>query len=51
MKIDRHGKAKVLSLEEIQLLFNQGLQTPRDRTLFGICLFCACRIQEACKLV
>jgi len=50
MKIDRHGRAKVLSVEEIQLLFNSGLQTERDRALFGICLFCACRIQEACTL-
>jgi len=50
MKIDRRGKAKILSVEEIQLLFNSGLQTPRDRALFGIYLFCACRIQEACTL-
>lgn len=50
MKIERHGKAKVLSLQEIQLLFNQGLTTWRDRTLFGICLYTACRINEACTL-
>jgi integrase/recombinase XerD len=50
MKIDRHGKAKVLSQEEIQLLFNEGLTTLRDRCLFGICLFTACRINEACTL-
>jgi hypothetical protein len=37
MKIDRHGKAKILSQEEIQLLFNEGLTTLRDRCLFGIC--------------
>ena len=30
MKIDRHGKAKVLSQAEIQLLFGQGLQNNRD---------------------
>lgn len=50
MKVDRHGKAKILSQAEIQLLFNQGLLSNRDRTLFGICLFTACRINEACTL-
>ena len=50
MKIDRHGKAKILTQSEIQLLFSEGLQTSRDRALFGICLFCACRVREACTL-
>jgi integrase/recombinase XerD len=50
MKIDRHGQAKILSQSEIQLLFSQGLQTQRDRALFGICLYCCCRINEACTL-
>jgi integrase/recombinase XerD len=50
MKIDRHGKAKILTHSEIQLIFNQGLQTQRDRALFGICLFSACRINEAVTL-
>ena len=35
MKIDRHGQAKILTQSEIQLLFSQGLQTDRDRDLFG----------------
>lgn len=50
MKIDRHGRAKILTTEDIQLLFNKGLQNSRSRALFGICLFTACRIQEACTL-
>lgn len=50
MKVDRHGKAKILTQEEIQLLFNEGFQTERDRALFGICLFSACRINEAVTL-
>ena len=50
MKIDRHGRAKILSQAEIQLLFSQGLLTLRDRVLFGICLYTACRIREACTL-
>lgn len=50
MKIDRHGQAKILSQYEIRLLFNQGLNNDRDRALFGICLYCCCRINEACTL-
>ncbi|HEY9299253.1 MAG TPA: site-specific integrase [Phormidium sp.] len=50
MKIDRHGQAKILTVAEIQLLFKQGLQNNRDRALFGICLYCCCRINEACTL-
>ena len=50
MKIDRHGQAKILSLAEIQLLFNSGLQNSRERALFGVCLYTACRIEEACTL-
>jgi integrase/recombinase XerD len=51
VKIDRHGQASVLTSEEIELLFNEGLQSDRDRTLFGVCLFSACRIAEACSLL
>ncbi|MEG4508034.1 site-specific integrase [Microcoleus sp. F6_B4] len=50
MKIEGHGQAKILTQEEIELLFNEGLQTPRDRTLFGVCLYTACRVAEACSL-
>ena len=50
MKINRHGKAKILSQSEIQQLFNVGLQSDRDRALFGVCLYTACRINEACTL-
>jgi hypothetical protein len=38
MKIERHGQAKILAQQEIELLFNDGLQTDRDRTLFGASL-------------
>ena len=51
MKIERHDQAKILTQQEIELLFNQGLQTARDRTLFGVCLYTACRIAEACSLM
>lgn len=50
MKINRYGQAKVLSQPELELLFTSGLQTQRDRTLFGVCLYTACRINEACTL-
>ncbi|NQE35804.1 Tyrosine recombinase XerD [Microcoleus sp. IPMA8] len=50
MKIEGHGQAKILTQEEIELLFNKGLQSDRDRALFGICLYTACRIAEACSL-
>jgi integrase/recombinase XerD len=38
MKIERHGQAKILTQQEIELLFNEGLLSERDRTLFGVCL-------------
>jgi len=51
MKIDRHGRAKILTQSEIQLLFSSGLLNNRSRALFGICLYTACRINEACTLL
>ena len=52
MKIDRHGQAKILTVAEIQLLFNEGFTVDphRDRALFAICLYTACRITEAVTL-
>ena len=54
MKIDRHGRAKILTPEEIQLLFSEGFKDnpypERDRALFGVCLYTACRINEACTI-
>ena len=51
MKTDRHGQAKILTSDEIQRLFETGLTCDRDRALFGICLYTACRINEACTLL
>lgn len=50
MKIDRHGKAKVLTQEEIQRLFTAGLTTARDRTLCAVMLYTGCRVNEAVTL-
>ncbi|MEI2578375.1 hypothetical protein [Scytonema sp. PRP1] len=47
MKINRHGRAKILTQSEIQLVFAQGFDSERDKTLFGVCLFTAARIREA----
>ena len=38
MKIEGHGQAAILTQAEIELLFNEGLQSDRDRALFGVCL-------------
>lgn len=51
MKVNRHGRAKVLTQDEIHQIFSHGLTNDRDRTLFGVCLFTACRIREACTLL
>ena len=50
MKIEGHGQAKILTQQEIEQLFNDGLQSDRDRAVFGICLYAACRVAEACSV-
>jgi len=49
-KVDGHGQAKVLSDAELELLFEEGFTTYRDRVLFAICMFTGCRISEALQL-
>jgi len=51
MKIDRYGRAEILTSDDIKILFTEGLEKPRDRALFGICLYAAARINEACCLL
>jgi integrase/recombinase XerD len=53
MKVDRHGRAKVLTTAEIQKLFEYGctLNPPRDRALFAVMLYTACRVNEAVNLL
>lgn len=48
-KIDRHGKAAILTQEQINQLF-LSFDSDRDRALFGCCLYLGCRISEACSL-
>ncbi|WP_226889747.1 tyrosine-type recombinase/integrase [Nostoc sp. MG11] len=50
MKINRFGRAEILSPDQINLLFTEGFVNPRDRALFDACLYAACRINEACTL-
>jgi hypothetical protein len=39
MKVKVNGQGKILTPEELRLLFTDGLTNPRDRALFAICLF------------
>ncbi|MDJ0634047.1 MAG: site-specific integrase [Xenococcaceae cyanobacterium MO_188.B29] len=50
MKVDRHGQAKILTTEEINLIFYEGVKNDRDRAMFAICLYTACRINECVTL-
>lgn len=50
LKVNGNGQGKILSQEELKLLFNEGLLKSRDRVLFGLCLFTGCRISEALAL-
>ncbi|GAA6620516.1 tyrosine-type recombinase/integrase [Scytonema sp. NUACC26] len=50
MKVNGNGQGAILTSEELRLLFTEGFTNPRDRALFGICLFTGCRVSEALAL-
>src|SRR4028119_1455715 len=50
MKVAGNGEGKILTPEELRLLFTEGFTKERDRALFGICLFTGCRVSEALAL-
>jgi len=50
MKVDGNGQGKILTPDELRLLFTKGFISPRDHALFGICLFTGCRVSEALAL-
>lgn len=50
MKVNRYGRAEILTPHQINLLFTNGFTNPRDKALFGVCLYAAARINEACTL-
>ena len=51
MKVNRYGRAEVLTPEQISLLFTEGFTKARDKALFGVCLYATARINEACTLL
>lgn len=50
MKVNGNGQGKILTPTELQQLFSEGFTMPRDRALFGICLYTGCRVSEALAL-
>lgn len=50
MKVKGNGRAKVLTPTELERLFTQGFLNPRDKLLFAITYYCACRVSEALAL-
>ncbi len=50
MKVNGNGQGKILTSDELRLLFADGFTSPRERALFGICLFTGCRVSEALAL-
>ncbi len=50
MKVEGNGQGKILTPDELRLLFTDGFTTSRDRALFGICLYTGCRVSEALAL-
>ena len=50
MKVQGNGQGKILTSDELRLLFTDGFTTSRDRALFGICLYTGCRVSEALAL-
>lgn len=50
MKIRGNGRAKILTQAELNRLFERGFVTPRDKLLFAITYYCACRVSEALAL-
>ena len=50
MKVKGNGRAKVLTQAELERLFTRGFLTPRDKLLFAITYYCACRVSEVLAL-
>lgn len=50
VKVRGNGRAKILTQVELDRLFDRGFITPRDKLLFAIAYYCACRVSEALAL-
>ena len=51
MKVNRYGRAAILTPTQISLLFTEGFVKPRDKALFGVCLYSYAHINQACTLL
>jgi len=50
VKIKGNGRAKILTQAELERLFTRGFLTSRDKLLFAIAYYCACRVSEVLAL-
>lgn len=50
MKTRGNGQARILTKEEIDLIFGELLDRPRNALIFAICYYTGCRISEALTL-
>jgi integrase/recombinase XerD len=50
VKVKGNGRAKILTQAELERLFARGFLTPRDKLLFAIAYYCACRVSEVLAL-
>ena len=50
MKIKGNGRAKILTQAELERLFTRGFLSSRDKLLFAIAYYCACRVSEVLAL-
>ncbi|OWY68974.1 integrase [cyanobacterium TDX16] len=50
MKIQGNGRAKILTQAELERLFTRGFLSSRDKLLFAIAYYCACRVSEVLAL-
>lgn len=50
LKHQGNGQARVLTKDELDILFDELKRNPRDAALFAICLYTGCRISEALQL-
>lgn len=51
MKVNRNGQAKILTPNEMELLFREGFKCARDKAFFAICRYTACRFSEARQML
>jgi integrase/recombinase XerD len=50
VKIKGNGRAKILTQAELERLFTRGFLSSRDKLLFAIAYYCACRVSEVLAL-